>query len=563
MAKRAIKLHEKRTLHVYSSSPQDLKDWLEEFNWVTSHNFIEIRQHLLNDSADFLLIDMRKMPNETLVQIRYLHKHFSNVVMVVLINDAQLYWGQEAITLGADAYVSCDHFSSAGLWMLMDSLLKQKGQYLTKDKNDRAEESLINKALYFDRLKHALMSAIRYQCHTGILLINLNDYNALIKEQSDVLNEGLLTQLEKRLVSVMRNSDTLARLQPGVYGVILQGLENEVAVVNIARKIQGVFEKVIPVSNYPYQVSVSIGGHLCLADTIDADIFYQQACVALQYAKQNSQQDLWFYEQTLNFKTTARANIENGLVKALKSNEFFLQYLPSHLGNSFLINGVMTLLRWEHPSSGTVLPSVFMEQLLDSGLIIEVGEWWIDSALNQFNEWLGNRCISARQQLFLPITQEQLNHSGFIKMLAKNLALYNISAEKIVLIISELVAIDNIEVLKKLSNSLPGICLSVQLGDFTKRYSSLTYLKEIDVDYIFLDSYFVQNSYLDVRESSIVKIIIDIAHTMGIEVMATGIHSLAQAEKMKSLGCDCLQGDYFSSPLYAKLWPKYIHRKVR
>ena len=124
-------------------------------------------------------------------------------------------------------------------------------------------------------------------------------------------------------------------------------------------------------------------------------------------------------------------------------------------------------------------------------------------------------------------------------------------------------AINNIKQLKKLSNSLPGICLSVQLGDFTKGYSSLTYLKEIDVDYIFLDSYFVQTSYLDVRESSIVKIIIDITHTMGIEVMATGIHSLAQAEKMQSLGCDGLQGDFFSSPLYAHLWPKYIHGKAR
>ena len=563
MAKRAIKLHDKRTLHVYSSSPQDLKEWLEEFNWVTCNDFIEIRQRLLNDGADFLLIDMRRVPNETLIQIRYLHKHFANVVMVVLIDDGQLYWGQEAITLGADAYVSCNHLSSAGLWMLMDSLLKQKGEHLTLAKTAQGEESLINKTLYFDRLTHALMGAIRHQCHTGILLINLNDYSALIKEHSDALNEGLLTQLEKRLVSVMRNSDTLARLQPGVYGVILQGLESEVAVANVARKIQAVFEKVIPFSNYPYQISVSIGGHLCLADNIDANTFYQQACVALQYAKQNNQQDLWFYEQALNFKTTARANIENGLIKALNNSEFFLQYLPSHTGNGHLINGVMALLRWEHPSSGTVLPSVFIEQLISSGLIIDVGEWWVDSAFSQFKEWLDNRYISARQQLFISITQEQLKHNGFIKMLAKNLALYRISAEKIVLTVTEVMAINNIKSLKKLSNSLPGLCLSVQLGDFTKGYSSLTYLKEIDVDYILLDSHFVQNSYLNVRESSIVKIIIDIAHTMGIEVMATGIHSLAQAEKMQSLGCDCLQGDYFSAPLYANLWPKYIHRKIR
>ena len=560
MAKKAIKLHDKRTLHVYSSSSQDLNEWLEEFNWVASHDFVEIRQRLLSDDSALLLMDMRKSPSETLVQVRNIHKYFSSVVMVVLIEDAQLYWGQEALALGADAYMSCGHISSAGLWMLMDSLLKQKSQHLTLSKSGKAEESLINQALYFDRLKHALMEAIRHQYCTGILLINLNDYSALIKEHSKVLTEGLLTQLEKRLASVMRNSDSLARLQPGVYGVILLGLKDEVAVANIARKIQKVFEEVIPVSDCSYQISVSIGGHICLADNIEADMFYQQACVALQYAKQNPKQYVWFYEQALNFRTTARANIENGLVKALENSEFFLQYLPSHIGNSFLTNGVMALLRWEHPSSGTVLPSVFMEQLISSGLIIEVGEWWIVSALNQFKEWLDSRHVSSRQQLFLSITQEQLGHAGFIQMLAKNLALYRISARKIVLVVSEAMAINNIKQLKKLSISLPGICLSVQLGDFTKGYSSLTYLKEIDVDYIFLDSDLVQNSYLDVRESSIVKILIDIAHTMGIEVMATGIHSFSQAEKMQSLGCDCLQGDYFSSPLYANLWPKYIHR---
>ncbi len=560
MAKKAIKLHDKRTLHVYSSS-QDLNDWLAEFNWVASYNLVEIRRRLLSDDSALLLIDMRKSPDETLVHIRNLHKYFPSVVKVVLIDDEQLHWGQKALAFGADAYMSCGHISSVGLWMLIDSLLKQKSQHLTLSQSGK-EESLINQMLYFDRLKHALMGAIRHQCHTGILLINLNDYRAIIKKHNGALSEGLLTKLEKRLASVMRNSDSLARLQPGIYGVILLGLKDEVAVANIARKIQEVFEEAIPISNFSYQISVSIGGHICLADNIEADMFYQQACVALQYAKKNPKQDIWFYEQALNFRTTARANIESGLAKALTNEEFFLQYIPSHLGNSHLINGVMALLRWEHPSSGTVLPSVFIEQLINSGLIIEVGEWWIDSAFNQFKEWLDNRHVSSRQQLFLTITQEQLSHAGFIKMLAKNLALYQISARKIVLVVSEIMAINNIKQLKTLSISLPGICLSVQLGDFTKGYSSLTYLKEIDVDYIFLDSHLVQNSYLDVRESSIVKIIIDIAHTMGIEVMATGIHSLAQAEKMQSLGCDSLQGDYFSSPLYANLWPKYIHRNT-
>jgi len=561
MAKRAIALHEKRTLHVYSSSPQDLKSWLTEFSWVSSYNFVEIRQRLLSDNPELLLIDMRKNPHEALQQVRYLDKHFSSVVMLVLINDAQLYLGQEALSMGADAYVSCEHCSAAGLWMLLDGLLKQKSQHPLLLDIQNNDEPLIHQSLYFDRLKHALMSATRHGCCTGILLISLDDYGALIEEFSDALSEGLLTQLEERLSNVMRNSDSLARLHSGVYGVILEGIQDETTIANMARKIQRVFEKDIRVYNSPYHLSVSIGGHLCKSGERDANAFYQQACVALQHAKQNNKLDLCFYEQALNLKTMARINIEEGLRHAIKNKEFFLQFLPCHTGSGYIINGMSALLRWRHPSSGTVLPSVFMGLLQDSGLIIEVGNWWIDAALSQFSIWSKMGDVNARQQLFIELSEKQLCDKNFIKMLTTKMALYNIAPEKIVFQISEDMAVGNLEPLKNLSKCVPGICLAVRLGEFTKGYSSLTYLKEIDVDYLCLDGRFVQSSYLNLRASSIAKIIIDITHTMGIEVMATGVNSQSQLDKMQTLGCDCLQGDYFSPALYAELWPKYLHKK--
>ncbi|MEH6348041.1 MAG: EAL domain-containing protein [Bermanella sp.] len=562
MAKRAIALHDKRTLHVYSSSPQDLKSWLTEFSWVSSVSFVEIRQRLLSDNPELLLIDMRRNPHEALLQVRYLNKHFSNVVMLVLIDEAQLYLGQEALTMGADAYVSCEHCTAAGLWMQLDGLLKQKSQHLLLLNNQNNDEPLIHQSLYFDRLKHALMSATRHSCCTGILLVSLDDYGALLEEFSDALSEGLLTQLELRLASVMRNSDSLARLHAGVYGVILEGLQDETTVANVARKIQGVFEKDIRVCKSPYHLSVSIGGHLCQPGKQDANAFYQQACVALQHAKQNNRLDLCFYEQALNLKNTARINIEEGLRHAIKNKEFFLQFLPCHTGSGFIISGMSALLRWKHPGSGTVLPSVFMGLLQGSGLIIEVGNWWIDAALSQFSIWAGAGDVNARQQLFIELSEKQLLDENFIRMLTRKMALYNVASEKIVFKVSENMAIDNIEPLRNLSKCIPGICLAVHLGEFTKGYSSLTYLKEIDVDYLSLDGRFVQSSYLNLRASSIAKIIIDITHTMGIEVMATGVNSQSQLDKMQALGCDCVQGDYFSPALYAELWPKYVNKKL-
>jgi len=287
---------------------------------------------------------------------------------------------------------------------------------------------------------------------------------------------------------------------------------------------------------------------------------HMQASIALKRAQKNSNMALCFYEQHLNFKTMARTNMEAGLTTALNEQQLFVQYQPLHGSNGFKLLGMESNIRWLHPASGIVLPDIFMGLLENSGLIIDVGKWWIQKSLSQFKEWQNQGCIDARQQMFIPVSEKQLRHDEFIKMLVRELALNSLSSEKIVLSLNEDCAIKNIDTIQNINKHIPGVCLAVCLCDFSKGYSSLSFLKEMDVDYLCFDDRFFQHIHTDHTKMSVAKIIIDIAHNLGVEVMAKGAESQLKIDKMQSLEIDYLQGEFFSAPLYPDRWPEYVRQ---
>ncbi len=203
-----------------------------------------------------------------------------------------------------------------------------------------------------------------------------------------------------------------------------------------------------------------------------------------------------------------------------------------------------------------------MSLLENSGLIIDVGKWWIEHSIKQFKAWFDQGCISKRQQIFIDINEKQLRSEGFVEFIIHQLAVNKLDAQAVVLQVTENTALKNIGQLKSLGRYIPGICLAIRLTDFGKSYSSLTYLKEIDVDYVCLGDSLLEHIHIDHMETSVAKIIIDFTHTLGIEVMASGANNLLKVKKMQALGCDGLRGDYFSAPLYSELWPQYIHSSV-
>ncbi len=556
-------LDSKPKLYIYSPHQHlesELELWLSAFSCELATSLTELRDALLEDVVNFILLDVRHAPQYSLNQIRFLHENFPKHVLIAVVDEPGLSLGQEVLDMGADCYVCMGHCSAQGLSMQVHSAAKQKEKNAWQLNSEYSRFGVIGQALFLDRLTHALMVAARHGCHTGMLLVGLDDYQNVAKQMALADENGLIQTVAESIKCAIRNSDSLGYLGLGVFSVLLEDLQDEVMVAHIAQKIQQLFSAPSVADDSCIHMSVSIGGHLCSGDEITAAAMQLQASIALKRAQKHGKQSLCFYQQSLNFKTTARANMEKGLNTALRDQQLFLQYQPLHSGKGFRVMAMESQIRWQHPASGVVLPEIFMGLVEDCGLIIQVGNWWVEQSLSQFKHWQLSGCLEARQQLFITISEKQLRHNGFINMLVRQLALNKLSSEKVVLMIGEKTAIKNIEELQKISKYVPGICLAVRLCDFSKGYSSLGYLKEIDVDYLCLDESFFQHIYIDQSKMSVARIIIDIAHNMGIEVMANGAHSQLQVDKMQSLEIDVLQGEYFCAPLYGDLWPEYIQQ---
>jgi|GEM_PF-2510523 len=561
----STQLHSKPKLYLYSQQKRltpELERWLSAFDWQLVSTLNELRHALLDDGTNFILLDVRHAPQSILEQIRFLHENFPRHLLVTVIDEQYLSLGQESLEMGADLYVCQGHCTAQGLSMQLQCAAHQKERNSVRFNNDYLQAGAIGQALFLDRLTHALMVAARHQCHTGVLLVGLDDYKKLSQKMSLADEKALLQTASQAIVGAIRNSDSLGYLGLGVFSVLLEDLQDEVMVAHIAKKIQHLFTSPLLINNTRIDISVSIGGHLCLGDEIGAQAMQLQAGMALKRAQKNGKESMYFYQQSLNFKTMARANMEEGLIAALKEQQLFLQYQPMHSGKGHQIIAMESQIRWQHPTSGVVLPDIFIGLVEDSGLIIEVGNWWIQQSLWQFKHWQVSGCIEARQQIFISISEKQLRCESFINMLVRQLALNKLASEKVVLMINEKTAVRNVEQLQTLSKYVPGICLAVCLCDFANGYSSLSYLREIDVDYLCLDESFFQHIYTDQSKMSVARIIIDIAHNLGIEVMARGAHSQLKVDKMQSLEIDILQGEFFCAPIYGDLWPEYIRKSI-
>jgi diguanylate cyclase (GGDEF)-like protein len=534
-----------------------LAHWLSAFSWQQTHDLAHIKKALLSTIHSVVLVDMTHSPHRMLAQIRFLQEHFTNSVIVSIVDIEDPHWGQEALRQGADAYVSPDAVSSAGLNMLLESLQKQKlKQSLLSSALDPCT-GLINEPLFFDRLSHALQVGVRHQCQTGILLVSINRFSHWIHHYGEVLCDGLLNHVAKQLQSHIRNSDSLCRIQEGTFAILLEDLQDEVMVGHIAKHIEQSFSNPIEFQDNTYSLTVSIGGHLCQSGETNSEALYRQAEIALERAEASGKNSIWFYAPDMNLKAMARLNMQQGLQRALERNEFSLVYQPCHLANGFKSYGVVSEIRWHHPTAGTVLPDVFMSLLRDSGLILPVGRWQIKTMLKQIKAWQNSGDWKLSQRLYLPICEKQLREMDFSDFFLNELYEVDISADQILLTIDEKTIIRNGTLISNIKKRVPNLGLCVKLEDFGKQYHSLSYLKQYDVDCLCLDQSFFLHMHMDHLETSITKVIVDVAHRLGVEVMAMGADTQYKVDKMQALGCDVLIGEYFASPMNVDKWSKY------
>jgi diguanylate cyclase (GGDEF)-like protein/PAS domain S-box-containing protein len=410
---------------------------------------------------------------------------------------------------------------------------------------------LSNRRLLFDRVRQAVAAAKRSGTSGALLFIDLDHFKRINDSLGHRAGDQILIEVAARLRALIREEDTIARLGGDEFVVVLHevALDQDVrrTAYRLLERLSGDYE----VANHLYHLSVSIGVTLFPADGDDTTELLHRADAAMYQAKKDGRSTVSFYRPELQRAADARFAIELGLRLALAGQQFELYYQPKVLDGSRVV-GAEALLRWHHPERGWILPGDFICVAEETGLIVEIGAWVVDTACRQLALWNRDRAPEQHLVMAVNVSPVQFRNPDFVACVQRALVEHRVEPALLTLEITEGVLIDKVEetVARLAELKALGVCLSID--DFGTGYSSLNYLKRLPLDEIKIDRSFVANLIEDPNNAAIVKAMVAIATAFGLHLVAEGVETMAEAEFLRALGCHCHQGYLYAKPLTAE-----------
>jgi diguanylate cyclase (GGDEF)-like protein/PAS domain S-box-containing protein len=423
-------------------------------------------------------------------------------------------------------------------------LAEERAEYLaTRD----ALTGLPNRVLLHDRLEQGVVNAARHHTGFAFMFIDLDRFKTINDSLGHHVGDELLKAVAARLGACVRASDTVARLGGDEFAVILENLrdDDEEGAQEVAEKMIAAMGSPMIVEGQALNTSCSIGISLFPADGRDSSTLMKNADVAMYYAKEKGRNNYQFFSAEMNTRAQERLSVENYLRLALRRNELVMHYQPRMNVATGALVGVEALIRWQHPRRGLLSPDKFIDVAEDSGLIVPIGEWVLDTACAQVRTWQKSK-PGLRVSVNLSVGQV-VNGERLYRAVAQALQRSGIVADTLELELTESHLMQNIEEKAALLNRLGDLGVGLAIDDFGTGYSSLSYLKQLPVDSIKIDSSFVRDIGVDPNDEAIITAILAMAHSLRLAVVAEGVETEAQFRALKNLGCDEYQG-YYESP---------------
>lgn len=411
---------------------------------------------------------------------------------------------------------------------------------------------LPNRRMLDDRLKQALMLSERSRNYGALLFLDLDNFKILNDTLGHDCGDILLQQVANRLKVVIRERDTVARFGGDEFVILLEGLNTNVVIA--AAESEAIVNKILFSINQPYNIdehtyssSTCVGISLFLGHQTKPDELLKQADISMYQAKKSGRNTFCFFAPQMQSSILNRVELERDLLYALEHQQFQLYYQiqVDNFNNNL---GAEALIRWVHPERGIVSPIHFIPLAEDTGIIIEIGKWVIESACIQLNDWQKN-VDTASLSLSINVSAKQFHQADFVGTITSLINRYNINPCLLKIELTESLLLTNInEVINKM-NELAAIGIQFSLDDFGTGYSSLQYLKKLPLHQLKIDQSFVCDLGIDSNDEIIVKTIISMAHSLGLSVIAEGVENEQQQQYLMSQGCNNFQGYLFSKPL--------------
>jgi diguanylate cyclase (GGDEF)-like protein/PAS domain S-box-containing protein len=412
---------------------------------------------------------------------------------------------------------------------------------------------LPNRRLLLDRLDQALHVSTRHARQNALLFVDLDNFKTLNDTLGHSQGDALLVQVAQRLKTCVREGDTVARLGSDEFVVMLEDLsecdiEAATQAETVGNKILNAFVPVFSIDSSAHHSTPSIGITLFNGVVVEgSEQPLKRAELAMFQAKAAGRNMLRFFDAQMQAEVSAHAALEADLHEAVTEQRFLLHYQPQVVGAG-RITGVEALVRWQHPSRGMVSPAQFIRLAEESSLILPIGQWVLETACAQLAAWSIQPEL-AHLTMAVNVSARQFKQSDFVDSVLATLARTHANPKQLKLELTESMLVDNVEVTISKMGVLKahGICFS--LDDFGTGYSSLTYLKRLPLDQLKIDQGFIRNVVTDSNDVAIAKMVVVLAESLGLSVIAEGVEVQAQADLLAHMGCHAYQGYLFSKPI--------------
>ncbi len=414
---------------------------------------------------------------------------------------------------------------------------------------------LPNRRLLYKLTDQALAEARRNRLHGALLFVDLNRFKPINDSLGHGVGDRLLQQVAERLRGAVRTEDVVARLGGDEFVVALFDISRREHAAMVAQKVIAALDTPFLIEGHELRVGVAIGISVYPRDGFETETLLRMADIAMYRSKETGQDGYTFYSREMNQRALERLHIESGLRHGIEKNELLLHYQPKVDIATGHIVGVEALVRWQHPDLGLMPPDAFIPIAEESGLIVHLSAWVLQAALQQTRAWTDAGLPGIRVAINLSARDFSAGLAGRLQaLLAENA----VPPNRIELEITEGMLTHSSDEVIAMMDSLTALGVSLSLDDFGTGYSSLAYLKRFPIDTLKIDRSFVTGIPQDGNDCAIAGAIISMAQRLGHRVIAEGVETREQLEFLRSLGCQEIQGHYFSPPVPAAMFESML-----
>jgi diguanylate cyclase (GGDEF)-like protein len=408
---------------------------------------------------------------------------------------------------------------------------------------------LPNRVLFAEQVEEALEAD--EDSNLAVAIVNVDRFKRVNDSLGHVVGDELLISVARRLLPCVRANDCVGRLSGDEFAILMKDIEAAEDTGRVVERVQNAMKAPFTISGGEYFVSASIGVATTFSSRRYAEDLIRDADFALNTAKARGRGGFAIHQSSAHGAARDLFRLETDLRKALERGELELHYQPFVSLTDYRLAGFEALARWHHPERGQVSPGDFIPVAEDTGLIVPLGRWAIETACRQLADWRAAFAGAGELSIGVNVSGIQLARDDIVAVVEQALAASGLPGGALKVELTESAIVENPELAKEIFGRLKALDCSIAMDDFGTGYSSLSYLQSLPIDILKIDRSFVMAMLESEDSYKIITAVMSLSNSLGMKTIAEGVERIEQAERLHALGCDLAQGYYFARPMSA------------